>query len=755
MADTLESLEIEVKHKAGGTADEIDKVAAAVSRLGNALGGIPNIGARVRTAATKSAKGIENVAKAAKKAQTPLSNFISSLKRIAFYRFIRSIIKSITQAFSEGLEWAYNFSAGITTEGNRFAKAMDSMKTAGTTMKAQLGSAFISLLAVIAPVINTIISLVTKFANALSQLFAIFTGGTYLKAADVPQKWADNAGKAGKAAKEWKNQLLGFDEINRLNEPSDGGGGGSTGVDPMSLFKDTPIDGIFAKIKAKVDELKASLDLEPLRQAWERFAETVKRFGSVLAEVFGLLWDKVIAPLAKLIVEQVLPKIIDLLSDAIDLFSDLGDLLTGKISFTEFIDGLKESQKWILAVTVALGTAWLVGKVLGLIKTLETLGLKIAQFLTSPLGKACIAIWLVISAIKDFVSGCKKIEEAGGPTKDAIADITRAIGYLLLVAALFIAPWLAIPAIIAFVVSDIIRNWDKIVDWWKNTTFYQSVQATWDDIKKAFSDGKDDLARDMENIKKAVSDLWNGLVKFWNSVVKPVFTKEFWENIWASIVDWWHGTELYKAISDVWNGVKTFYDTVIAPIFTLEFWSGLWESIKQGFIDFGSGLVDGLKAGITAAIAGLATWLYETLWVPVSDGLQKLWDDIKAFFLDVKNFFGLGSGTGMETGGIGGGIGMGTYGGIPDARRRANGGFVGEGELFIARESGPELVGTMGGNTAVANNDQIVEGIRQGVFEAVSSAMSNSGSGTTEFKLYLDSKEIRYGLQRLDRAWGV
>lgn len=49
---------------------------------------------------------------------------------------------------------------------------------------------------------------------------------------------------------------------------------------------------------------------------------------------------------------------------------------------------------------------------------------------------------------------------------------------------------------------------------------------------------------------------------------------------------------------------------------------------------------------------------------------------------------------------------------------RANGGFVDAGQLFIANEAGPELVGTMNGNTAVANNDQIVSGIQSGVAQA-------------------------------------
>lgn len=48
----------------------------------------------------------------------------------------------------------------------------------------------------------------------------------------------------------------------------------------------------------------------------------------------------------------------------------------------------------------------------------------------------------------------------------------------------------------------------------------------------------------------------------------------------------------------------------------------------------------------------------------------------------------------------------------------ANGGFPDAGQLFIANEAGPEMVGSIGGKTAVANNDQIVEGITYGVREA-------------------------------------
>lgn len=52
------------------------------------------------------------------------------------------------------------------------------------------------------------------------------------------------------------------------------------------------------------------------------------------------------------------------------------------------------------------------------------------------------------------------------------------------------------------------------------------------------------------------------------------------------------------------------------------------------------------------------------------------------------------------------------------AKPYATGGFPDHGEMFIAREAGPELVGRIGNRTAVANNDQIVQGITYGVSNA-------------------------------------
>lgn len=73
------------------------------------------------------------------------------------------------------------------------------------------------------------------------------------------------------------------------------------------------------------------------------------------------------------------------------------------------------------------------------------------------------------------------------------------------------------------------------------------------------------------------------------------------------------------------------------------------------------------------------------------------------------------------------------------------GGFPLEGELFVAREAGPELVGQMGGRTAVANNDQIVEGIEGGVTRGVLAALAmggDRGEQVIEIPLIIGNREI-------------
>lgn len=75
----------------------------------------------------------------------------------------------------------------------------------------------------------------------------------------------------------------------------------------------------------------------------------------------------------------------------------------------------------------------------------------------------------------------------------------------------------------------------------------------------------------------------------------------------------------------------------------------------------------------------------------------------------------------------------------------ASGGKVDTGQMFIARESGPELVGTIGNQTAVANNSQIVTAVSEGVKNALLGVMStDSGqsSGSQTINLVVDGEVL-------------
>ena len=70
------------------------------------------------------------------------------------------------------------------------------------------------------------------------------------------------------------------------------------------------------------------------------------------------------------------------------------------------------------------------------------------------------------------------------------------------------------------------------------------------------------------------------------------------------------------------------------------------------------------------------------------------------------------------------------------------GGLPDYGELFIARESGPEMVGTIGGHTAVANNADIVGAVSDGVYRAMQRAGYSKDGGTLILHVTLDGNTV-------------
>ena len=200
--------------------------------------------------------GISGLGDALKKIQQS----IKGLGRVAFYRAIRSAIKEVTKAFEEGAERAYFYAKKYGDATKYIAESLDKLSSGSFKMSNQLGAVWATMLASIQPVLIEIINLVTRAAQVVTQFFAIMSGSdTYLKAKDYAHNWADETQKATKAAKEWKNQILGFDEINRLEEPTNSSSGKTDLYkDYENMFEEVKVESKFASFFKQIRRMLKS-----------------------------------------------------------------------------------------------------------------------------------------------------------------------------------------------------------------------------------------------------------------------------------------------------------------------------------------------------------------------------------------------------------------------------------------------------------------------------------------------------------------
>lgn len=218
---------------------------------------------------------------------------------------------------------------------------------------------------------------------------------------------------------------------------------------------------------------------------------------------------------------------------------------------------------------------------------------------------------------------------------------------------------------------------------------------------------------------------------------------------------------------------------------TIELSTGIFTNLK----DAGSKLVTGFSAGMveeTPKLSSAFNNILETqktfsnqflsgwtsLWSSVSISFAGYWNNVLGDMATGLNSIVYATNTIisavnalMHTIGYTGAISA-----IPNVSipRYANGGFVDQGQLFIAREAGAEMVGSIGRRTAVANNDQIVESITYGVREAnddvvtaiyavaqqVISEMRNQGGGNGSGGGYDFDRAVYEANRRNARVYG-
>lgn len=196
--------------------------------------------------------------------------------------------------------------------------------------------------------------------------------------------------------------------------------------------------------------------------------------------------------------------------------------------------------------------------------------------------------------------------------------------------------------------------------------------------------------------------------------------------------------KIYTAILTLLENIRLWAEAVAGkfaeeiPLLisnAVEFFTGLPDKIKEKLDMFKDTVAEWAKDAITwfetevpkilNSIIGLFNKLPEKLGEIGKNIIKGIWNGIVGMgsWLNdkISGFLGGLSDGWNDTVGVGGGSAV----AITPVSGFANGGFPRTGQMFIARENGlPEMVGSFGGRTAVANNDQITTGIAIAVSEA-------------------------------------
>ena len=159
-------------------------------------------------------------------------------------------------------------------------------------------------------------------------------------------------------------------------------------------------------------------------------------------------------------------------------------------------------------------------------------------------------------------------------------------------------------------------------------------------------------------------------------------------------------------IQDVFSNTISFVKNIFAGN-----WKNAWQDVVNIFKSTFGLIADVAKTPINAVIN-----LINGLISAVESGVNYVIRMINGLSFDVPDWVpGIGSkhfGFNLSTVSA------------PRIPTLATGGYVDSGQLFIARENGlPEMVGSIGGQTAVANNEQIIQGIQNGVASAITNAV--------------------------------
>ena len=789
----------------GGLKKIISGVGSGIKSL--ASGAIQKASGAFAALIQKFTNGIPVLRKFTEASKSVSGGLGGGLKTILKYTLgIRSLFVAVNKIRSAAVEGFQNLAQYSGETNNSISMLMSSL----TQLKNSIATAFAPVLNVVAPILNTLIQKIISVFNVIGQLTSALTGNTtYIKAKKVQQDYAkslnsnaNSAKNAKKANEELQRTILSFDQINKMddNSSSDSNSGiadTAGGLSPSDMFETQSIP---SKIKGIADMIK---------QAWKNadFTEIGAMVGNKLNSALNSIpWDNIkntcnkiaksVATFLNGFLETVDWKLVgNTLAQGINTAFGMANTFAQNFHWKSLGDAVGNGINGALG-----GLDW------NLIQeTVRNVATGITDTLNSVIQTTDWALvgqsfGNGINTILDFFhTGINNFDwtGAGQALAEFVNNAVNTIDFVNIgqtisdgVKGVFDFGIAAIEGIDWWTIGEKVQNGLAAIDWnGVADGFFELLGAAFGGLSAFFGGLLSDAVEGAQKyFQKKIEECGGNVVKgifkgikdaivgigTWikDHIFKPFmegFQNAFGIHSPSTVMAEQGGYIIDGLLKGVKDNISKFLSYVAEiPGKVLK----AIGNIKSKVLQKGSDIIAGLKEGFTEKVSTFTSVL-GTLPETIRNAIPNLFEVGSNIIQNFANGF---SSVHIPMPHIGwdwsgGSIRIGNFSfSLPrfNLKWYAKGGFPEMGELFVANEAGPEMVGKMGNKNTVANNNQIVEGIKNGVFEAVLDAFNASGilerddsekEVTLEFTLKADSetlyKVVRKGKKKYDYRFAV
>ncbi len=702
---------------------------------------------------------------------------VARLQQEAYAMGIQKNISAMTQAEKAELRY-HAIMTQVTTSHGDMARTINSPANQLRVLKAQftqcaraIGNIFIPALNAVLPWCIAVVRAIREVAEAIAEMFGFSLPevdyGGVTGAAGSAGELADNMSDATKETKKFKAAIMGIDELNVLsfNTESDGSelsdalggglGGALEGYDFLGDAVSSRVDAIMQKLRPGIEWIKDHLSeiltvakiLGVTFLAWKIGSGLIGGLANVITALKTISAFKTLTIGITLAVTGITAWVASLknaLQKGMNGVNFTGMLLGGFAGAGGAALIGKAVAGWI---TKAFGGSAVSG---ALTKAATNLGLSSAgaagAALTAGIAGIVMGIPTAFAGIKDAVEngidwlngviipvGTTAIGAGAGTIIGTVIGSTvapgigtivgLAAGALIDIGILIYQKWDEISAFFAtvgdwfdrHVIQPVKDFFEPVVTWFKEhiiqpiQSFFQPVidvlMGLWDKVKAK----ADEI---FGGIKTAAVEVHDKFVEI-SEKIKEIFSaigKAFKYYVIDPFTNWWR-EHVAEPISGLAN---KFYNAVLVPIgnFFKNIGGWVYDHIIAPAVDKFIWLRDKL--------IGIFQNVGDKVVIFISNGIKKAINGVFSVVENIVNFFINGINGVIKILNKVPGVDIKPIEELKITRMQleASGGFPETGQMFIAREAGPELVGTIGNRNAVVNNDQIVAGISEGVADA-------------------------------------